>query len=235
MAQWSGVGVVTFEGVPPPPTPPVLTVPPGSQSVEPGQDVSFFVLADGTFPFTYQWFKDGAPIAGATEPTLALADVEVSAAGDYSVQVSNAAGSVTSAPRRSSSWPTRRAAPACSCASGSPTAARANQNLPDSADWFTSSGSSNFTARGPSDADRELQPHAAHLLHRLFGGRRSRWRPGQTLTLDFVVQFTGFDTGASVGSTTLPRRAAALGRQSRAGTQRAGLRRPSARRTPTRA
>src|SRR4029078_10140717 len=98
VGRWSGGGVVTSDGVPPAPSAPVLTVPPAAQSVEPGQDVSFFVLADGTFPFTYQWFKDGTPIAGATEPTLALADVEVSAAGDYTVQVSNAAGSVTSGP-----------------------------------------------------------------------------------------------------------------------------------------
>jgi hypothetical protein len=98
VGQWSGVGVVTFDGVPPPPSAPVLTVPPAAQSVEPGQDVSFFVLADGTFPFTYQWFKDGVPVAGATEPTLVLPDVEVSEAGDYSVQVSNAAGSATSGP-----------------------------------------------------------------------------------------------------------------------------------------
>jgi hypothetical protein len=32
VGQWSGVGVVTFDGVPPAPSAPVLTVPPASQS-----------------------------------------------------------------------------------------------------------------------------------------------------------------------------------------------------------
>ena len=38
------------------------------------------------------------PIAGATEPTLSLQDVVVEAAGDYTVQVSNSAGSALSSP-----------------------------------------------------------------------------------------------------------------------------------------
>ncbi|MFM7750973.1 MAG: immunoglobulin domain-containing protein, partial [Opitutaceae bacterium] len=80
-----------------PATAPVIAAQPSAQEVAPGGSASFTVTATGTQPFSYQWRKDGAAIAGATNRTLTLAAVTASAAGSYSVAVTNAQGSVASA------------------------------------------------------------------------------------------------------------------------------------------
>ena len=75
---------------------PTITAQPAAQAVTPGGSASFTVTATGTQPFTYQWRKDGAAIAGATNRTLTLASVTSSAAGAYAVVVTNAQGTATS-------------------------------------------------------------------------------------------------------------------------------------------
>ncbi|MFM9079440.1 MAG: immunoglobulin domain-containing protein, partial [Opitutaceae bacterium] len=80
-----------------PATAPVIAAQPAAQAVAPGGSASFTVTATGTQPFSYQWRKDGAAIAGATNRTLTLAAVTASAAGSYSVAVTNAQGSAASA------------------------------------------------------------------------------------------------------------------------------------------
>lgn len=77
--------------------PPVITTQPASQTVAAGSPVTFTVAATGTAPFSYQWFKDGTAIAGATSATLTLPYVLARDAGDYSVTVTNAASSASSA------------------------------------------------------------------------------------------------------------------------------------------
>lgn len=57
--------------------------------------VSLTFTAQGT-DLTYQWLKDGQPVAGATSATLILATAQFSDAGSYSVIISNSFGSVTS-------------------------------------------------------------------------------------------------------------------------------------------
>lgn len=81
---------------PAPPAGPTISSQPSSASVALGGSVTFSVAASGPGPFTYQWRKDGAAIAGATSATLALTGVTASQAGAYSVVVTNAGGSVTS-------------------------------------------------------------------------------------------------------------------------------------------
>ena len=46
---------------------------------------------------TYQWLENGTPIRGATDRTLVRTGARPSDASRYSVRVSNASGSVTSA------------------------------------------------------------------------------------------------------------------------------------------
>ncbi len=80
------------------PSPPSITQDPQSQSVFEGETATFDVVASGTAPLSYQWLLNSVPIAGATSssyttPVLTLADD----GGFYSVEVSNAFGSVTSA------------------------------------------------------------------------------------------------------------------------------------------
>ncbi len=70
---------------------------PASQTVTTGSTVQFSVRATGTNPLSFQWIKNGEPLSGQTAPTLLLASVDDNAVGAYQVQVSNNAGSVTSA------------------------------------------------------------------------------------------------------------------------------------------
>jgi pectate lyase/pectin methylesterase-like acyl-CoA thioesterase len=77
--------------------PPTIATPPASQIVNAGTPATFTVAANGSAPLAYQWLKNGAPISGATSAALTLPSVTAAAAGAYSVTVSNAGGSVTSA------------------------------------------------------------------------------------------------------------------------------------------
>ena len=83
---------ITFTGS----TAPVITNQPQSISVSEGSQASFSVTATGTQPITYQWRKNGVNISGATSATYTISSVVPADAGNYSVVVSNSAGSVTS-------------------------------------------------------------------------------------------------------------------------------------------
>ncbi len=76
--------------------PPDITSQPSSQKVFVGQDAKFSVTATGTGPLRYQWALNGIPLAGATSPSLALTNVQMSDAGSYTVVITNAANSITS-------------------------------------------------------------------------------------------------------------------------------------------
>jgi hypothetical protein len=77
--------------------PPNIGVPPQSQSVWRGQDVEFSVTAGGTEPFGYQWRFHGTNLPGATGDRLIRSNAQSEHAGNYSVLVTNLAGSVLSA------------------------------------------------------------------------------------------------------------------------------------------
>lgn len=79
------------------PVPPAFTAQPQGQNVTAGSSVALTVTMGGTSPFTYQWRKDGTALAGATGATLTLTNVQSANAGDYTVVVTNSAGSATSA------------------------------------------------------------------------------------------------------------------------------------------
>jgi hypothetical protein len=63
-----------------------------------GDSFSFAVSAGGDQPLFYQWLHEGSPVAGATNASLVLTNLQVSQSGNYSVVVTNFIGSVTSAP-----------------------------------------------------------------------------------------------------------------------------------------
>src|SRR5215472_9403434 len=79
------------------PAAPSITRPPMNRAVNAGQLTTFVVVATGSAPLTYQWLKNGEPIAGATSPTYIIAAAAASDSGaKFSVTVSGPAGSVTS-------------------------------------------------------------------------------------------------------------------------------------------
>lgn len=65
---------------------------------QPGGGGSFTVGATGSGVLSYQWFRNGVVIPGATSATLALANLTVADVALYSVRISNAYGSATSVP-----------------------------------------------------------------------------------------------------------------------------------------
>jgi pectate lyase len=69
---------------------------PASQIAVVGSTVSFSAQAAGTAPISYQWNRNGTPIAGATSTTLTLTNVQTTNAGSYTLTASNSVGSVTS-------------------------------------------------------------------------------------------------------------------------------------------
>jgi invasion protein IalB len=78
-------------------TAPSIIIQPASQTVTAGNNVTISVVAYGTAPLSYQWRKDGVNIAGATASSLVLNAVTSANAGNYTVVISNSAGSITSA------------------------------------------------------------------------------------------------------------------------------------------
>lgn len=103
--QWnvrtSAVGSGPVVNVPvvetPMPGVPVITTQPSSLTVALGQTATFSVVVSGTSPVTYQWRKNGTAIASATGASYTTPPTTAADSGaQFSVVVSNAAGSVTS-------------------------------------------------------------------------------------------------------------------------------------------
>ncbi len=78
------------------PGPPAITAQPQSVTVTAGTDVQFSVSASGAPAPTCQWYFNGAAIGGATGFTLGIPNAQPANAGQYTVVVSNALGSVAS-------------------------------------------------------------------------------------------------------------------------------------------
>jgi len=76
---------------------PVIMQAPTSRTLNVGQSATLTVTVLGEGTLTYQWFKDGSPIGGATSSSLALASVTSASAGAYRVDVTNAGGTTRSA------------------------------------------------------------------------------------------------------------------------------------------
>ena len=68
-----------------------ITTQPLGQTVDAGTDVTFTVGADGSAPFTYQWYWNNSPISGGTNAILVLSQVTTNWAGIFHAVVDNAA------------------------------------------------------------------------------------------------------------------------------------------------
>jgi hypothetical protein len=76
--------------------PVVITVQPVGLTVNEGLSATLSVVASGTGPLTYQWRRNGVNVSGATASTLTFPRVVGGNAGEYTVVVGNAVGSVVS-------------------------------------------------------------------------------------------------------------------------------------------
>jgi hypothetical protein len=78
--------------------PPLITTHPKSQTGIAGKSVTFNVTVLSAGPLTYQWLFNDADLVGATSSNLVLTNLHPNHAGEYSVAISNIAGSMTSSP-----------------------------------------------------------------------------------------------------------------------------------------
>lgn len=72
----------------------VITARPLSQNVSPGQSVTLTIAASGS-GLTFQWFKNGGTIAGATTPALTISAAQSGDAATYSVRVTSGTATET--------------------------------------------------------------------------------------------------------------------------------------------
>jgi len=72
---------------------PRIVTQPKAENVVMGDTVHLRVVAEGSEPLSYQWYKDYTPLAGANQASLLLTNVQTAQSGSYQVEVSNAAGS----------------------------------------------------------------------------------------------------------------------------------------------
>jgi hypothetical protein len=75
---------------------PVITSQPVALNKASAQTASFSVVATGTGPLSYQWYKDGVLISGATASVYSITSVGSQHVGNYAVKISNALGQATS-------------------------------------------------------------------------------------------------------------------------------------------
>jgi hypothetical protein len=82
---------------------PTISPQPQGQTVNPGANATFTIGATGSGPLTYHWRKEnvnlvnGGKISGATNTSLTISNVQQTEVGNYSVTVSDANGTTTSA------------------------------------------------------------------------------------------------------------------------------------------
>jgi hypothetical protein len=76
--------------------PVTITTQPASRTVTAGSNVTFSVVATGTAPLTYQWYRNETLLSGATASTYSIASVTDADAGRYTVRVTNVSRTVTS-------------------------------------------------------------------------------------------------------------------------------------------
>lgn len=74
----------------------IVTQPKSTETAE-GMPATMSVAVTGQEPYSFQWSLQGTDIPGATDSVLNISSTPLSAAGDYSVKVSNATEHVTSA------------------------------------------------------------------------------------------------------------------------------------------
>lgn len=94
MGAYGGPGVAYWTQ---PRAEPVIRLAPDNTIGFRSQPVALHVLATGQDILNYQWFRDGAPLAGQTNALLTIPAAALGDVGAYVVEVRNDLGSVTSA------------------------------------------------------------------------------------------------------------------------------------------
>jgi len=122
---------------------PTITQQPVSQAVLLNGPVTFSVGVSGSGPFSYQWQLNGSSLPGANSATYDILQVQQSNVGNYSVVVTNPAGTVISAAASLTIAP-----PGVNLALNQPATASSAQGAELAASWVTDG---NLTTRWASN------------------------------------------------------------------------------------
>ncbi|MDB6059351.1 MAG: hypothetical protein JWO95_3195 [Verrucomicrobiales bacterium] len=75
---------------------PAITTQPYSQLVDAGTNATFRATVQGSNTLTFQWYKNGAAIAGATATSYTIVNAQTASEGSYTLVASNSLGTITS-------------------------------------------------------------------------------------------------------------------------------------------
>jgi M6 family metalloprotease-like protein len=160
-------------------TPPFFTAQPVGRVASVASPAAFAVGVAGTPPFGYQWRFNGTNIPGSTAPSLIIPGVVPAHAGPYSVFVTNAYGSATSASATLTVIPVRVFSPWGTVAGGFGSDAASGVAMDSSGNAYVVghfSGTANFgatqlTSSGARDGFlAKLNPAGQMLWVRALGG-----------------------------------------------------------------
>ena len=172
---------------------PTITTQPASKSVTAGQSATFSVKASGTAPLSYEWLKNGATIRGATSSVYTTpAETTLSNGAQFTVVISNSAGTVTS----NAATLTVNAAAAGALTPSTTSLSFGNVNVGSNSALnvnFTNSGSSNITVSSVTISG------AGFTASGVSNGQIVT--PGQVVTLN--VTFAPAGSGSITGSVTV--------------------------------
>lgn len=127
-----------------------VTQPLLSYALEQGTSTNFSASASGTAPLSYRWYLNGSAIAGATNTTLAVTNVQTTNGGNYTVVVTNSGGAVTSSPVLLVVYPTQT------------TVFSDNFDVNSSANWTLNESSADNSATFSFDYSTVGIPSAPH-------------------------------------------------------------------------
>lgn len=160
-------------------SPPIITAQPAARVASVAAPTAFTVGIAGTPPFGYQWRFNGANIPGSTAPSLTIGGVVPAHAGPYSVFVTNAYGSATSASATLTVLPVRVFSPWGAVAGGFGSDAASAVALDSSGNAFVvghfsgtaTFGATQLTSAGARDGFlAKLNPAGQMLWVRALGG-----------------------------------------------------------------
>ncbi len=77
-------------------TPPTITDQPASSDVCAGESITLSVNVNAAGSVSYQWFQDGTEVPGATDASYEIANATDVRAGEYTVEITTACGTITS-------------------------------------------------------------------------------------------------------------------------------------------
>lgn len=80
------------------PSPPTITVQPTGVAAHIGDAVTLSATAEGSDPLTFRWYRDGVPLAGATNASLTFASVALADSAVYYLVATNPFGTAPTTP-----------------------------------------------------------------------------------------------------------------------------------------